>query len=142
MRLAASLLYPLGVSDDQRVNSLLEISNAMVAIYKDRFGRGPRSARTHWAGPDALTVVLEETLTPAERSLVQMGEHQRLRDTRLFFQYASVESLCGAVEEITGRKVRAFVSGMDTRVDGLAIENFILHPVGYEGPSRTDLGQG
>jgi hypothetical protein len=34
-----------------------------------------------------LVTVLEDTLTPAERNLVKLGEHQRLRDLRLFFQY-------------------------------------------------------
>jgi uncharacterized protein YbcI len=135
--------YPLAVTTDEgHRNVLLEISNAMVGIYKERFGRGPRSARTYWAGPDVLTVVLEETLTPAERSLVQMEEHQRLRDTRLFFQYASVPEIIGTVEEISGRSVRAFISGMDTHVDGLAVETFVLHPDGYDGPSRGDLPLG
>ena len=140
-----NLVYPHGVVlDEQRAGNsiLLEISNGMVGLYKERFGRGPRSARTYWTGPDVLTVVLEETLTPAERSLVAMGEHQRLRDTRLFFQYASVDTICGMVERISGRKVRGFISGMDTRADGLAVETFILHPEGYDGVSRADLGRG
>jgi uncharacterized protein YbcI len=135
--------YPLAVTTDVgQGNVLLEISNAMVGIYKERFGRGPRSARTYCAGPDVLTVVLEETLTPAERSLVQMEEHQRLRDTRLFFQYASVPEIIGTIEEISGRSVRAFISGVDTHVDGLAVETFVLHPDGYDGPSRGDLPLG
>jgi uncharacterized protein YbcI len=121
---------------------LLEVSSQMVRIYKETFGRGPSSARTYWSGPDALTVVLEETLTPAERSLVNMGEHERLRETRLFFQYASIDTLCGMIEQATGRVVRAFVSGIDTRVDGLSVETFVLHPEGYDGPSRAALGKG
>jgi hypothetical protein len=49
----------------------------------------------------------------------ELREHQRLRD-------------------MAGRKVRAFVSGVDTEVDGLAVELFTLHPEGYDGPSRAD----
>ena len=86
----------------------MEISNEMVRLYKEQFGRGPTKARTHWAGPDALTCFLEETLTPAERNLVRLGEHQRLRDMRMFFQYATVTEFCAPVEKITGRKVRSF----------------------------------
>jgi hypothetical protein len=67
-----------------------------------------------------------------------MGEHQRLRDLRLFFQYASVREFCEPVERITGRKVRAFISGIDTEADGLATEMFLLHPEGYDGPSRVE----
>src|SRR5687768_4658698 len=116
----------------------MEISNAMVRLYKEQFGRGPTKARTHWCGSDLITVTLEDTLTPAERNLVKMGEHQRLRDLRLFFQYASVREFCEAVEKVTGRKVRAFFSAIDTEVDGMAIETFVLHPEGYDGPSRGE----
>jgi Na+-translocating membrane potential-generating system (MpsC) len=90
------------------------------------------------AGDDILVVVLEDTLTPAEHNLVEMGEHQRLRDTRMFFQYATVREFCEPVEQLTGRKVRSFLSAMDTEVDGLCVETFILHPSSYDGPSRTE----
>ena len=83
-----------------------------------------------------MTVVLEDTFTPAERNLARMGEHQRLRDTRMFFQYAAVREFCEPVEQITGRKVRAFLSAVDTEVDGLSTEVFVLHPAGCDGPSR------
>jgi uncharacterized protein YbcI len=124
--------------DEHRTSVTSEISNTMVRLYKDQFGRGPTKARTLWCGDDVLTVVLEETLTPAERNLVQMGEHERLRETRMFFQYAMVREFCEPVEAITGRKVRSFLSAIDTEVDGLAIETFVLHPVGYAGPSRVE----
>jgi uncharacterized protein YbcI len=117
---------------------LLAISNEMVRIYKDQFGRGPTKTRTMWAGPDILVVVLEDTLTPAERNLADLGEHQRLRDLRTIFQYASAREFCEPVERITGRNVRAFVSGIDTAVDGLAMEIFVLHPEGSDAPSRLD----
>jgi uncharacterized protein YbcI len=115
----------------------MRISNEMVRLYKEQFGRGPTKARTNWAGPDIVLTVLEETLTPAERNLVKLGEHQRLRDLRIFFQYASVKEFCEPVERLTGRKVRAFHSSVDTEVDGMSVEVFVLHPEGYEGPSRT-----
>jgi uncharacterized protein YbcI len=123
--------------DDERGASvLMEISNTMVRLYKEQFGRGPSQVRTEWCGDSVITVILEETLTPAERNLVRLGEHQRLRDTRLFFQYATVREFCEPVEQVTGRKVRAFLSAIDTQADGLATEVFVLHPEGYDGPSR------
>ena len=115
----------------------LAISNAMVHLYKEHFGRGPTKTRTNWCGPDLITVTLEDTLTQAEHNLVKMGQHQRLRDLRLYFQYASVPGFCEPIEEITGRKVRAFISGIDTAADGLSVETFVLHEEGYEGPSRS-----
>jgi uncharacterized protein YbcI len=113
----------------------------MVRLYKEQFGRGPTKARTHWCGPDLITVTLEDTLTPAERNLVKMGEHQRLRDLRIFFQYASVREFCEPIEAITGRKVRAFFSAIDTHVDGMSIETFVLYPEGEDGPSRIEYAE-
>src|SRR4051794_13422315 len=124
-----------------RPGALMALSNEMVRLFKEQFGRGPTSARATWTG-DLVTVVLESTLTPAERNLVKMGEHERLRETRMFFQYASVREFCEPVERITGRKVRAFISGLDTHVDGLAVETFVLHPRDADGArSRIEFAE-
>jgi uncharacterized protein YbcI len=131
--------YEPSAAQERAFSILQAISNEMVRLYKQQFGRGPTSARTYWTGQDALTVLLEDTLTPAERNLARMGEHQRLRDTRTFFQYATVREFCEPVERLTGRKVRSFISGIDTQVEGLALETFVLHPEGYDGLSRADL---
>jgi uncharacterized protein YbcI len=125
---------------DEKFSVQMQISNEMVRLYKEQFGRGPTKARTNWAGPDTVLTVLEDTLTPAERNLVKMNEHQRLRDLRMFFQYASVKEFCEPIERLTRRKVRAFHSSIDTEVHGMALEVFVLHPEGYDGPSRADLG--
>jgi uncharacterized protein YbcI len=106
----------------------MAVSNAMVRLYKEQFGRGPTKASTHFAGPDVVVSTLENSMTPAERNLVAMGEHQRLRDTRLFFQHAMEPEFREAVEQLTGRQVRAFVSGMDTGED-VSTEVFYLVPV-------------
>ncbi len=135
-RVSTDERQPTGI--EARTSILMEVSNAMDGLYKDQFGRGPTRARTHWTGPDALTCILDDTLTPAERNLVKLGEHQRLRDTRIFFQYASIREFCEPVERISGRTVRAFISGIDTAADGLATETFILYPEGQQGPSRTE----
>src|SRR3954447_116216 len=94
-----------------------EISREMVRLYKELFGRGPTRARTEFAGPDIVICSLENTFTPAERSLAEMGEHQRLRDTRMYFQSATSSKFREIVERLTGRKVRAFISGLDASVD-------------------------
>ena len=126
-------------TEERQVNVLMEVSTTMVRLFKSQFGRGPTSARTYWAGPDALMCILEDTLTPAEHNLVALGEHQRLRDTRLFFQYASVKEFCRPVEQITGRTIRAFHSSTDTEAGGQSVEVFVMHPEGYDGPSRFEL---
>jgi uncharacterized protein YbcI len=116
--------------------TLSAISNEMVRVYKEQFGRGPTKTRTQWAGPDIIVVTLEQTFTPAERKLRALGEHARLRDLRMLFQYAEVAAFCDPIERLTGRTVRSFISGIDTEAD-LASEMFVLHPSGYEGPSRS-----
>jgi uncharacterized protein YbcI len=117
----------------------MAVSNEMVRVFKEQFGRGPTSVRTNWAGPDTLVVVLEETLTPAERNLARLGEHERLRDLRTFFQYAAVREFCEPVERLTGRKVRAFASAIDTKADGLSVETFVLHPEESTEASRAEI---
>lgn len=100
----------------------------MVRIYKEQFGRGPTKARTNYAGADTLVATIEDSLTPAERYMVALNEDQRVREIRMFFQHAAERTFKETVEEITGRKVRAFVSGMDTRQD-LSTEVFYFEPV-------------
>jgi uncharacterized protein YbcI len=110
----------------------LTLSNAMVRLYKDLFGRGPTRARTDFAGPDTIICTLQDSLTHAERNMVRLGEHDRLREIRMFFQHASEREFCDEVERITGRKVWAFVSGVDTARD-VSSEVFYLEPDGAAG---------
>ena len=126
---------------EKDVSLLAAVSNEMVRLYKEQFGRGPTKARTNWAGQDMLVTILEDTFTPAERNLHRMGEHQRLRDARLFFQYATVREFCEPVERLTGRTVRSFHSSMDTEADGMASEMFVFYPRGAEGPSRAERAE-
>jgi len=129
---------PQGADGDAVVSILADISREMVRLYKEQFGRGPTRVRTDWAGADTLVSRLEDTLTPAEQNLVKFGEHQRVRDLRMFFQYASVREFCEPIERLTGRKVRAFLSAVDTQANGMAMETFLLYPEGHDGPSRAE----
>lgn len=117
-----------GLDSQDRKGLYAEVSKAMVRLYKEQFGRGPTKARTSFAGPDCLICTLENSLTPAEQRLVEMGEHQRLRDVRMFFQHSSEEQFREVAEDLTGRKVRAFVSGIDTEKD-VSTEVFYLEPL-------------
>ena len=121
-----------------RPSLLAQVSTEMVRLYKEQFGRGPESAATTWAGSDTLLCTLHKSLTPAERNLVAMGEQERLRDTRLFFQHAAEVEFREVVERLTGRHVRAFISGMDVDRD-VAAELFYLEP---DAGSGTENGAG
>ena len=108
---------------------LLEISNAMVALFKEAFGRGPTKARAQFAGHDTLLVILESSLTVAERNLVAIGEHRRLREARMCVSDALQDQFRAIVEQALGRKTLAYVSGIDTARD-VTITLFTLEPAG------------
>ena len=118
---------PVGHKERQGLE-LQEVSNAMVRIYKELLGRGPTKARSSYAGPDTMVATIENSLTPAERNMVLLEEHQRVREIRMFFQHAAEQDFVEAVENITGRKVQAFVSGMDTSQD-VSSEVFYFEPI-------------
>lgn len=91
-----------------------EISREMVRLYKEQFGRGPTKARTEFAGPDIVIC------------------------TRMYFQYATENEFRGTIERITGRPVRAFISGIDAAVD-VSCEIFHLGRNGETaGPLSSD----
>jgi uncharacterized protein YbcI len=117
----------IGHADKQGLE-LQEVTNSMVRLYKELFGRGPTKARTNYAGPDTLISTIQNSLTAAERNMLDLGEHQRVREIRMFFQHASEAEFTGTVEEITGRKVWAFVSGVDTGRD-VSSEIFYFEPI-------------
>ena len=58
---------------------LAELSNAMVGVYKDIFGRGPSKCRTSYAGPDLIVSSLEHSLTRPEQRMAEAGDHRQLR---------------------------------------------------------------
>ena len=130
---AGQVLQSAG-TEEQDHSVLAEISRAMVRLYKEQFGRGPTKARTDYAGEDTLICTLENTLTRAEQRLVELGEDQRLRDIRMFFQHASEDEFRAVIEGLTGRRVRAFVSGTDTGMD-VSCEVFYLEPRANGAPT-------
>jgi uncharacterized protein YbcI len=112
----------------------------MVRLYKDAFGRGPTKARARFAGSDTLIVLLEDTMTTAERRLVALGEYARVREDRLFIQLALEDSKRSEVERILVRRTVAWICGIDPRRD-LAAEIFTLAP-SIEGTPQAETGPG
>jgi uncharacterized protein YbcI len=104
------------------------ISNLTVRLLSEYTGRGPTRARTHISG-DLVAVVLQDTMTKGERSLVRNGESERVLDTRKAYQRTMRAELSRGVEEILGRQVVAFMS--DNHIDpDMGVEVFILAPDG------------
>jgi uncharacterized protein YbcI len=121
-----------GTQERSSGNLMQAVSNAMVKLHKEQFGRGPTNARSYFAGPDTLVCTLEDSLLPAERTMVEMGEDQRVRETRMFMQVATQASFVSAVEELVARKVRAFASAIDP-APGVIFEVFSFEPDERQG---------
>jgi uncharacterized protein YbcI len=115
------------MSETRTESVLLEVSNALVALHKEQFGRGPRKARTNFAGPDVLVTVFEDALLPAEKALVEMGETLRVLEARAFFQEATRMRFIQTIEQIVHRKIDSFHSTCDPRT-GVVVEIAIFKP--------------
>src|SRR5437763_8370987 len=99
----------LSTSSTDRAQQANAISNALTRMHREYYGRGATSVKTV-LGRDHVITFLEDILTPIERTLVDAGEVEPVRQTRLAFQRALRTSFIGSVETATGRKVRAFLS--------------------------------
>jgi uncharacterized protein YbcI len=107
------------------------ISNEMVRLHSDYYGRGPTKAKV-FADGDLVAVVLEETFTPAEKTLIARGESEGIQDIRRRFQRVMADQFRSIVEQATGPEVRSFLSETDLDND-IAVELFLL------GARRTDM---
>jgi uncharacterized protein YbcI len=86
-----------------------EISNAMVGLKKEFYGRGPTKAKT-FINDNYVFCVLEGGLTRNEETLLKAGEQDLVRQYRLRFQEAMAAPTTAAIEQITGRKVIGYHS--------------------------------
>ena len=106
------------------------ISNAIVHITREYTGRGPTRSKTY-VNRDAVTVILQETLTQGEQRLIAAGQADHVMHTRRLFQRAMQDDMVAAVEQLTKRNVVAFMS--DTSADpDYAIEAFVLESLPRE----------
>jgi uncharacterized protein YbcI len=85
------------------------IANALVAMKKSYYGRGPTAGRA-WILDDYVFVVLEGGLTPSEQTLLDDGKPDVVRAYRLSFQETVEPTATNTVAELTGRPVVAYHS--------------------------------
>jgi len=111
--------------EDARPESVLAgFSRDVVQIYARQLGRGPTKARCFLSGAHAFCV-LEDVFTRAEQTLIASGFAERVVETRRGLQEAIHPDLIQAVEERTGRRVRACLGQVDPAAN-VAIEYFQL----------------
>lgn len=85
------------------------VSNAMVGLKKEFYGKGPTAAKTYF-NDDWVFTVLEGGLTRNEETLLAAGEHDLVRRVRLRFQEAMTATICTAISDIVGRRVLTYHS--------------------------------
>ena len=112
-------------------NARAEIATAIVRLQAEYYGKGPTRAKTYIT-EDLVVVVLEETFTKAERTLIGRGERDSIQTIRRRFQQAMKEEFTAVVEQATGHVVRAFLSETNLEQD-ISVEFFLL------GEKRTDM---
>jgi uncharacterized protein YbcI len=107
------------------------ISKEIVRLQSEYYGKGPTKAKTYIVD-DLVVIVLEESFTRAEKTLVERGEREAIQHIRRRFQQQMADSFIGIVEQATGRRVRAFLSETDVDQD-VSVETFLL------ADARTDM---
>ena len=106
--------------------TLAEISNALVGLHKRYYGKGPVRAKTFLVDNTVLCL-LEGGFTIVERTLIDTGRDQIVRDLRHSFQLAMQDQYTEVVESRLGRRVTAYLSQVHTDPD-VAVELFMLEP--------------
>lgn len=107
---------------------LASLSNAIVGLYKDLYGKGPTKARSYILD-DMVVCVLRGALTRAEQTLARSGRTSSVIRQRQEYQQAVRDDFVTTAEAILGRKVSAFMSTVHTDPD-VNVEIFMLAPDG------------
>lgn len=101
-----------------------QISTKLTSLLKERLGRGPTEAKTY-IGKDIVTCVLRNTMTPADKTLVIIGEGKLVHDSKQLLQGAMRQDMIDLIEGLVGRPVLAYLSDHDVARD-IAAEVFVL----------------
>jgi uncharacterized protein YbcI len=100
------------------------ISQAIVRIHAEHYGKGATQAKTY-AFDNLIVTVLRDVLTPVERTLVVSGRDETVRQIRSTFQQTMEDTFVAAVERLTRRRVESFMSQVDP-AHGVGVEVFVL----------------
>jgi uncharacterized protein YbcI len=103
---------------------LADITNRIVALMREHYGRGPIKAKTYVLD-NLITCVLSDGFTAIEKTMMAGGEPERVLEMRRDFQRYMKIRYSEMVEELTGRKVLAFLSQVHVEPD-LTVEMFLL----------------
>ena len=118
-----------GVDMERSHSVRQQVSNAMVGLKKEFYGKGPTDAKTY-LNDNYVFCVMKGGLTRNEQTLIDRGEAELVRTYRLRFQEAMEAPTTESIERITGRRVLAYHSQIVFEPEH-TVEFFVL-----DGPVR------
>jgi len=107
-------------------DELTAVSDGLVALLKEFYGRGPTQAKSYYQD-DLVVCVLRGGYTQVEQTLRDGGRGSAVIEQRMEFQELMRERFEKVIEKATGRKVIGFMSGNQQEPD-LMCEVFVLAP--------------
>jgi uncharacterized protein YbcI len=101
-----------------------DISNTIVTLFKQRFGRGPMTCRTYLES-DLVVLVMSGGYTPGEQTMFEAGKWHDVRQARMAWQDSMEARFVEVIERLTQRSVKAFMSANHQGPD-ITVELFVL----------------
>jgi uncharacterized protein YbcI len=105
---------------------LTAISDGMVALLKEFYGRGPTRTKTYYED-DLVVCLLRGGFSRVEQTLLEGGRGSSVIHQRMEFQDLMRDRFEGVIKDATGRHVIGFMSGNQQDPD-IMCEVFILAP--------------
>ena len=103
---------------------LARISNEMVRAQKEFFGKGPTEAKSYLVD-DLLFIVMRGGMTTAEKTMLDFGQQDQVRQFRQLFENEMTQRLTDMIERLTGRKVLTYQSQVMFEPD-IVVEMFVF----------------
>jgi uncharacterized protein YbcI len=109
---------------------LAAISDNIVAMVREHYGRGPTSAKTYVVDDIIVVVMRGSGFIPLEKTIMDSGEPELVIAMREDFQRVMARRFRQMIEDLTGRNVVAFVSRVHVEPD-ITMQSFFI-----DGPLR------
>jgi uncharacterized protein YbcI len=110
---------------------LTDLSNTAVALHREHFGRGPGAAKTH-ISDNLVVCVLTDVFTPFEKTLIEAGQEDRVRETRAVHRSATEDVYKSRMEAVLGRPIVAHMNSVHVDPD-IAVDIFVMADASADG---------
>jgi uncharacterized protein YbcI len=114
------------IKPDEHGRVLTAVSDGLVGLLKEFYGRGPTQAKSYYQD-DLVVCVLRGGFTRVEQTLLDGGRGAAVIQQRMEFQELMRDRFVGVIERATGRRVIGFMSGNQQEPD-MMCEVFMLAP--------------